>query len=79
MIIKTPINELKFVLEYLNKTHNPDAVAETFLEYFKNHLPAFEYKEKYIIVDAFNAGTEIPLFIYFDGQNYFKEKFEVNE
>jgi hypothetical protein len=74
MIIKTPIEELVYVLDFLKKVYQDDqeTINSEFLKFFIKHLEALKYAEKYLIIDSFDAGTDVNFFWKeIDGAKYF--------
>jgi hypothetical protein len=77
MIIKTPIQELIFVLDFFTKVYkeDQDSINSEFTKWFIKHLEVLKYSEKYLIIDSFDAGFDIPFCLQFDGKQYFLENF----
>jgi hypothetical protein len=79
MIIKTPIQELIFVLDFFNKVYkeDQDTINSEFTKFFIKHQEVLKYSEKYLIIDSFDAGLDIPPFYFlkYDGKKYFLENF----
>ena len=81
MIIKTPIQELIYVLEFFNQLYKNDQelVGQELYKYFQKRKEIFEYQEKYLIIDSFNAGYNRCSFFEYNGLDYFLDNFENHE
>jgi hypothetical protein len=82
MIIKTPIQELIYVLDFFNQLYKNDQelVGQEFYKYFDKRKEILKYQEKYSIIDAYNAGADKPFFFKnYTGSNYFEKNLENHE
>jgi hypothetical protein len=81
MIIKTPIQELIFVLDFFNKVYLEDqeTINSEFTKFFIKHQEVLKYSEKYLIIDSFDAGCDIPFFLDYKGREYFIDNFKDHE
>jgi hypothetical protein len=81
MIIKTPIQELIFVLDFFNKVYkeDQDTINSEFTKFFIKFQKALLSGEQYLIIHSFDAGTDIPFFSRFDGRQYFLQNFTDHE
>jgi hypothetical protein len=77
MIIKTPIQELIYVLEFFNQLYKnyQELIGQEFYKYFEKRKEIFEYQEKYLIIDSFDAGCDIPFFLDYNGKEYFLKNY----
>jgi hypothetical protein len=81
MIIKTPIQELEYVLDFFNKVYKEDqeTIASEFLKYFIKTKQALEYAEKQNIIDSYDAGTCGSIYKAYHGLTYYYDNFVNNE
>lgn len=75
------MQELIYVLEFFNKVYKDDqeTINAEFTKFFIKHVDVLKYTEKYLIIDSFDAGTDIPIFLHYDGKQYFLENFTNHE
>jgi hypothetical protein len=77
MIIKTPMQELIYVLDFFEKLYQDDqeTINTEFTKFFIKFKDHLKNQENYLIINSFDNGTDIPFFSRFDGRQYFLENF----
>jgi hypothetical protein len=77
MIIKTPIQELIYVLDFFQKLYQDDqeTINREFTKFFIKFKDHLKNQENFLIITSFDDGTDIPFFSRYDGRQYFKENF----
>lgn len=77
MIIKTPIQELIYVLDFFTEVYKGDkeTIGSEFTKFVIKNLHTLYNAEKNLIIDSFDAGKSKPFYEDQDGKEYFKENF----
>ena len=77
MIIKTPMQELIYVLDFFTEVYKNDkeTIGSEFTKFVIKNLHTLYNAEKNLIIDSFDAGKSKPFYEDQTGKEYFLENY----